>query len=418
MTVKKIVRKVRAGGRIVRNEGVLALGVRSLQKLQKQSPRAQANKNLKHPIHTKVKYQDALRADFTKKLPDWPGTTAKKLTFNWIMPPPGKGSGGHHNIFRFIKTLEDAGHTCRIYLYADGGKGPTGDIIAVMDSYPVVKATPGMQWLHNPDDMEPADGIFCTSWETAYASFNAAMPAKRFYFVQDFEPYFYPVGGMYTLAENTYKFGFFGVTAGGWLAKKLARDYGMQTGHFDFGSDAKLYSYVNEGERKEVFCYVRPYTERRGFEIAIMALDLFHRKHPEFVINLAGWDVSEYDIPFPYNNLKTLELHELNALYNKCAAGLVLSFTNMSLLPLELLGSGAIPVVNEGENNSLVSNNPYIAYAASNPKALADELSAIVSRKDLPSYLRKASQSVARTTWGESGKKFIDIIERETKRSA
>ncbi len=413
--MKKITRKARAGVRVFREKGLLEVGIRSLQKLQKLSARAQANPELKHPVYTRVAYQDALDADFTKKLPVWKGTDKKQLTFNWLMPPPGKGSGGHHNIFRFIKFLEEAGHTNNIYLYVDGAHGPIADVFSVMDSYPDVKATPGMQWL-DKKGMKPADGIFATSWETAYASFNSPLHAKRFYFVQDFEPYFYPVGGMYALAENTYKFGFYGTTAGGWLAKKLKADYGMQTDYFDFSSDAKLYSYINTGERKEIFCYVRPYTERRGFEIAIMTLDLFHQKHPDYTINLAGWDVSEYDLKFPYNNLKTLELHELNGLYNKCAAGLVLSFTNMSLLPLELMGSGAIPVVNEGENSSLVSDNPYIAYAAANPRALANKLSEIVSRKDLPTYLRKASESVTMSTWQESGQKFVGMVERETRR--
>jgi len=62
-----------------------------------------------------------------------------------------------------------------------------------------------------------------------------------------------------------------------------------------------------------------------------MALDLFHQKHPDYIINLAGWDVSDYSLPFPYVNSKTLEIHQLNDLYNKCAAGLVISLTNMSL---------------------------------------------------------------------------------------
>jgi hypothetical protein len=111
-----------------------------------------------------------------------------------------------------------------------------------------------------------------------------------------------------------------------------------------------------------------------------------------------------------------LELHELNGLYNRCAAGLVMSFTNMSLLPLELLGSGTIPVVNDGENNVLVSNNPYIAYAASNPAALARELAHVVERKDSVGYARKASESVAAANWDMSGEKFVRTVERETRK--
>jgi glycosyltransferase involved in cell wall biosynthesis len=273
-----------------------------------------------------------------------------------------------------------------------------------------------MEWIGSGDEMRDADGIFCTSWETAYASFNSKSTGKRFYFVQDFEPFFYATGSLSILAENTYRFGFYGTTAGNWLATKLKRDYGMQTDYFDFGSDSSLYSFENTSSRKEIFFYARPYTERRGFEMGIMALDLFHQKHPDITINLAGWDVSDYDIPFPYNNLKTLELDQLNEVYNRCAAGLVMSLTNMSLLPLELLGSGAIPVVNDGENNRLVSDNPYIAYTPCNPVALANALSSTVTRPDAIAYAKKASASVATASWDKSGAKFVRIVERETRK--
>jgi glycosyltransferase involved in cell wall biosynthesis len=189
----------------------------------------------------------------------------------------------------------------------------------------------------------------------------------------------------------------------------------MKTAHYNFGCDKSMYTYVNSDKRKEILFYVRPYTERRGFETGVMALDLFHKKHPDFKINLVGWDVSEYDIPFPYTNLKTLELNQLNELYNRCAAGLVMSFTNMSLLPLELLGSGSIPVVNKADNNVLVSNNPYIAYAENDPVSLARVLSETVSRDNLPAYASEASESVEGTTWEDAGRTFLSIIEEEIK---
>lgn len=331
------------------------------------------------------------------------------------MPPPGKGSGGHHNIFRFIKYLENAGHTCRIYITTQGGKGKISEVRALMgSSYPEVKAQ--MTWIEDGDEIQDSDGIFSTSWQTAYTSFNSKASGKRFYFVQDFEPLFYPMGSRYVLAENTYRFGFFGVTAGGWLAKKLKDEYGMTTASFDFGADKTLYPFKNTKPRKEIFCYVRPYTERRGFELSIMALELFHAKHPDYTINLAGWDVSEYSIPFPYNNLKTLELDQLSDLYNSCAAGLVISLTNMSLLPLELLSCGVIPVVNDGPNNRLVSDNEFIHYCPLSPPAIADALSRVIETENLEQLAKQAANSVSASSWEDSGKRFVNIIEEEVRK--
>ena len=41
----------------------------------------------------------------------------ESLTLNWIIPPFGKGSGGHLNIFRYIKYLEQLGYFNRIYIF-------------------------------------------------------------------------------------------------------------------------------------------------------------------------------------------------------------------------------------------------------------------------------------------------------------
>lgn len=417
MAHKKLVRKLRVGRNVLAERGLLGFLIVGLEFLQKKTHRRQPS-SMQHKGHlyTKARYEDILGTDIHATPLVWPGTSNKTLRFNWVMPPPGKGSGGHLNIFRFIGYLEAAGHECRIYMYVQGAHGPVSGVRAIMgDSYPHLKAIESMKWLDEGVAMEPADGVFATSWETAYAIANSKLSAMRFYFVQDFEPYFYPAGSFYSLAENTYRLGFFGITAGGWLSKKLNEDFGMRTAHYDFGCDANVYNYQNVDSRKEIMFYVRPFTERRGFETGIMALDLFHKQHPEFIINLVGWDVSEYDIPFPYENLKTLEISQLNALYNRCAAALVLSFTNMSLLPLELLGGGAIPIVNDGPNNMLVSNNPHIAYSANDPTSLANKLSEIVGIENLPAYAKKASQSVKGTDWDKSGDRFVEIIEKETR---
>jgi hypothetical protein len=411
--ISNYIKKIKTGLIILQNEGLIIFLSQLLEllllKINKRKCQSQKE------IYTIVKYEDAIRVNLNGKPPKWSGSARDKLRFNWIMPPPGKGSGGHMNIYRFIDALENVGHGCRIYLYAQGGPGNISKVkLAMGDSYPDVKAP--MEWLEDGKIMEPAEGIIATSWETAYVSYLSKLEAKRFYFVQDFEPFFYPPGSLYVLAENTYRFSFFGITAGKWLAKKLNQEYSMKTDYYEFGVDKFRYHITNMGRRGEILFYARPYTERRGFELGIMALDIFHRIHPEIIINFAGYDISNYRIPFPYENLKIIELDNLNTLYNRCAAGLVLSFTNMSLLPLELLSSGVIPVVNEGENNRLVSDNEFIAYSKNDPSSLAQSLSKIVSKVNLPDYAKAASKSVEQYNWIHSMNKFIHIIERETRK--
>lgn len=418
MIRKKLLRKAKIAYNLLNDEGVLAVGIRSLEFIQKKTRRSSHSHKVHHKINTGAIYDEVLFADPSKPAnAKWHGVRTKKesLTFNWLMPPPGKGSGGHTTIFRFIRYLELSGHTCRIYMHNPGPGSTVEAVKAIMgDAFPVVKAE--MQWLKQDDEMAPADGIFATSWQTAYTVYNSKVNAKKFYFVQDFEPYFYPVGGFSVLAENTYRLGLRGITAGGWLAKTLHEKYKMTTDYFWFGSDSDVYSFNKNNERKEVVFYARPTTERRAFELGILTLDLFHRQHPEYTINFIGWDVSEFNIPFPHKNLGILDPEELNTLYNKCSVSLVMSLTNMSLLPLELLSSGCIPIVNSGENNTLVSDNKYIQYSDADPISLSKKMSEVVERKDLLAFSTLASESVKTASWDESGAHFVKVVDQSTRK--
>lgn len=403
-------KRIRRAARLLKKEGAVSFSIKALQKVEKRQQRKSTQRKIE--INFLAKHEDLVAANWSTH-PYVPSRTkvSAPYTINWVMSPPGKGAGGgHQNIFRFIAFLVGQGHKCNIYLYSGQHFQEAAEAKAVFNAaYPDTEVT--VQWLKGP--MQPADAVFATGWETAYAVFNDPGKARKFYFVQDFEPYFYPLGSEYVLAENTYKFNFFGITAGGWLDKKLSSEYGMQTAHYDFGTNADLYKFENNDKRKEVFFYARPVTARRGFELGIMALERFHKEHPDYTITLAGWDVSEYKIPFPYVNLKTLSLEQLSEVYNRSAVALVISLTNMSLLPLELLACGTIPVVTDGQNNRQVSDNEYIKYAPASPDALAHAMGEVVTKKDLPAYAKKASQSVAQADWETAGKKFVSILEKE-----
>jgi len=405
--VKKVIRK---SSTIIRNEGLVKFGIRTLTKIDQKGSARSSDQSRKKGFVSLVDRESVMAADWTTHPYKIEKSTVKrKNIISWIMSPPSSG-GGHQNIFRFIEYLDKQGYENHIYLYSTFDDMTTAQ---ARDNVKVYCSAKNIKFSKYNGSIVDSDTIFATGWETAYPVFNLKTSAKKMYFVQDFEPYFYPMGTEYILAENTYKFGFHGITAGGWLSEKLSSDYGMECDHYEFGADSKLYKYINKKERNEIFFYARPVTERRGFDLGIMALEIFHNKMPDIKINLAGWDVSGWDIPFPYVNHKTLQIEELPEIYNNCSAALVLSLTNMSLLPLELLASGTIPVVNEGANNRLVSNNPYIAYTEASPEALAQSLIDVVTNQDLAEYSMKASESVEKDGWKIAGDKFVKILDKE-----
>jgi glycosyltransferase involved in cell wall biosynthesis len=331
------------------------------------------------------------------------------LVVNWVIPPIAKGSGGHHTILRFVRALEQRGHTCNIVVYDGRGIQTAEEARVIMRRhFPAMRA----HICTDRETMADCDGLIATAWQTAYPVFNAATTARKFYFVQDYEPYLFPVGTASVLAENTYRFGLHGITAGRWLSHKLAGEFGMRCESFEFGSDAGVYRFENAGTRKKVVFYARPATPRRGFELGVFALALFAREHPDFEINLVGGDVSGYRLPFQFVSHGVLGADELNRLYNQAAAALVISLTNMSLLPLELLAAGCIPVVNDAPNNRLVCDNRYIAYAEPSPQALAQHLHETVAHPDLPGYARAAADSVQTLGWDNSTAEFEAILIR------
>ena len=176
----------------------------------------------------------------------------------------------------------------------------------------------------------------------------------------------------------------------------------MVCDYFDFGSDSTQYINERNASRAGVVFYARPGTPRRGFGLGVMALELFHERHPEYEIHMIGRGLLDYQLSFPFVNHGVLGHRDLNHLYNRCAAGLVVSVTNMSLLPLELLVAGCIPVVNDAPSTRMVGGSRYIEYADPSPQALAAALSRVVERPDLPSYAFEASESVRRVSWDET----------------
>ncbi|MDH6235938.1 glycosyltransferase family 1 protein [Cryobacterium sp. CG_9.6] len=364
-----------------------------------------------------VANDDAARVDWTQK-PDWLdkmiSVDGGPIEIGWIMSPPGAESGGHQNLFRFIDIAEKAGHRCAIYLYTTGSQDVSiPDIRSMLrqsSAYPEVAAS-----IEIYDKERGVHGntqaLFATGWETAYPAFLDKTLARRLYFVQDYEASFYPLGSESLLAGNTYHFGFHGITAGGWLSEKLSAEYGMKTDHFDFAVDKSHYSVTNFDRRNEVFFYARPVTPRRAFEFGLLALAEFARLKPDVKINLAGWDVSNWVIPFEYTNLSSLDISELNAVYNRCAAGLVMSLSNMSLLPLELLSSGVTPIVNDGPNNRLVSDNSFIEYVPASPQAIARKMAEVFDHPDAVARSIEMSQSVAEINWSDSGSQFLGALQ-------
>lgn len=339
-----------------------------------------------------------------------PRADGEPMTIAWVDVPPSRGSGGQTTIYRMIEALEAAGHRCVMYLLDQHGWSIEQHRDTVARCWPGVRA----EIRDVADGIEDAHAVVATCWESVYPVIASPAAGARMYFVQDYEPLFYPAGSHYLLAEATYTFGLHGITAGHWLAEKVARDHGMSAGHFDFGCDVETYrldvSPQAAARRTGINYYCRPSTPRRAHELAMLALELFSEQHPDVEIHLYGERLPR--LPFPATQHGLLTPQELDALYNRCIAGLTLSATNVSLVPHEMLSSGCIPVVNDAEQNRMVLDNDHVRYARATPFDLAAALGDLVDRPEAQrrAGAAAASASVAGSGWSGAGQQVEQII--------
>ncbi|EHK89644.1 glycosyltransferase [Aggregatibacter actinomycetemcomitans] len=331
----------------------------------------------------------------------------------WFIPDFGIGSGGHLNIFRMIYNLEKLDIHSDIAVCGSSQWG-TEKVIKDILSKHFFPLNSRIFILENDSGFEQLisyDIAMATSWQTAYYVNKFNNCYKKAYFVQDYEPYFTALGSVYFFAEETYKFGFFGITAGNWLSEKLEKKYSMPCKPFSFSYDRELYAphKRNEPNKKHIFFYARPPTERRAFELGLLVLDKVTKKRPDISIIFAGWDVSSYEIPFHHLNAGVVKLDELSHLYSQCDAALVLSFTNLSLLPLELLASGCPVVMNKGNNNDWIDIDKKLFIYSNNIDELANTLIDVVDKKINVDF-NYVNQFLSSTSWENEARKVKSII--------
>jgi glycosyltransferase involved in cell wall biosynthesis len=311
-----------------------------------------------------------------------------------------------------IAMLEDHGFRHRSYIVGDNGFASGADARKVITEH----FTPLQAEVHlGGEAMAPSEFIFATAWNTAYWVKRFQACAHKLYFVQDFEPHFYAHSSEYFFAEETYRLDFIGITAGHWLAEKLRHEYGMMTAAFGFSYDKDVHL---PGPRKDhgprrVFFYARHVTPRRGFELGLLGLTLLHRRNPDIEFILAGWDTSEFHIPFPHQNAGVVPHDELPELYRECDAALVLSFTNLSLLPLEIMACGCPVVSNRGPNTEWMLKDGFNAKLCDpTPQSIADTLETLLRDHDLRHGLIERGLSyAAQTDWRHEGARVARYLE-------
>ena len=241
---------------------------------------------------------------------------------------------------------------------------------------------------------------FQKEYDLAFATYSIKTPdylyymnnnvKKKAYFIQDFEPWFEPMGGLYLEMEHTYKYGLGGVSIGKWLAHKLYTEFNREMNYFSFCADTSVYRKLDNVKKENAVCFIfQPEKARRCSNIGIKALILVKKLRPDVKIYLYGSD-ADIKLDVEMENLHIMPIEKCNELYNKCKVGLCMSSSNPSRIPFEMMASG-LPVVDlYRENNLYDIPDDGVLLADTSPEAVASAIIKILDDEKLQKQLSNA----------------------------
>lgn len=345
------------------------------------------------------------------------------MHFTWLIPFFSKGAGGHKNLFRFVKGLEDLGHSCTIYMVYESDIGLSNLKVRelIREYFEQIQAEVKT---FNPKETHNlrSDVVIATAWITAYAAltFDADL---YLYFVQDYEPLFNACGSYWHLANNTYMFGFHHITLGPWLASLLKQEHKVSADHYQIVVDQSLYypkreiihpviRELSQEAGVKICFYGRSVTPRRCFEIVVMALYLLTQRVKGLKIACYGWDDIP-GLPFEFINLGKLEVEDLADLYSTFDICIAPSATNLALVAHEVMACGCVLMDLDLSNTGFNLEHMVNSYLVKpDPKSMCDGLIELCTKPDLLTELKKKSIEYVQSleTWEQQVKTFESLV--------
>jgi glycosyltransferase involved in cell wall biosynthesis len=319
-----------------------------------------------------------------------------------VVPPFRRGSGGHSTIANLLRGLEARGHRCSVFVDDEEGRhagqdGPAVDAL-FKEFFGPLAGTVHLGF----GAWSGADVAMATGWQTVHRVLRLPGAAARAYLVQDHEPEFYGTSAERTWAEETYRLGLHCVCASPWLAEVVRGRYGASATPFDLGVDHDAYHPLPGIARRDdlVVAYARAVTPRRAVPLVLLALEELHRRRPDVEIALFG-EAAPIQARFPHVHAGVLAKPQLAELYASATAGVVLSLTNPSLVPTEMLACG-LPVVDTASDAMVATfgaDGP-VELAAFDPLGIASAIERLLDDAALRDRRARAGLDlVAGRTW-------------------
>ena len=335
---------------------------------------------------------------------------------SWILPPVTHAlKGGVRTAFIFAQELTlKHGTLNNIIIYSHFGKPLEVDELSksLKEHFPCLRFVISV-FLRgdNPESLPHANVSICTLWTTAYLQVLYNKVSRKFYLVQDYEPYFYSAGSISGLIEQTYRFGF-SCLANTHGVGSQCKIYTSDVTTFSPGIDRNIFYAKNKQTRVEppykVVFYGRPSNPRNCFSLGIQTLKSLKRKMKDNVQIISvgeEYNLDEYGLKDILENHGLLNsLDEVANLYRDCCLGLVYMMTpHPSYQPLEYMATGCITATNYNENNSWLLNNDNSLLLNPIPEISAEQICRLLVNSELKQkIINKAFESIENLSWSKA----------------
>ncbi|MFV0342349.1 MAG: hypothetical protein ACK5JH_05565 [Anaerocolumna sp.] len=332
----------------------------------------------------------------------------------FVLERMAKYSGGQTSILRLGTELVNLGYEVGYIVYKPQ---PKADMIECATFN--LAGYQGEMYTNKNLERIKADVVIASSWDTV--AFAKKIPGYKMYFIQDYEPYFYPFGELFLLAQKTYEQGLHMVSLGPWNKEMVEMHCNINSpmDYVEFPYEKKEYpdhkrDYLSYKKRKEFVLAV--YLKYYGKRLPSITQYLLKQVKEEFakdginlVIKYFGEDKSFQTVAG--ENLGMLNKGDLLKLYKKADFGMVASMSNISLVPYEMLATG-LPLIEfeDGTFPYFFPKDSAILIGLSY-KDLYRKLKNAIENPDIMMGMQNTAKDYLDTlSWGKSAAQFSQII--------
>ena len=367
-------------------------------------PNSSVLKELSPDIYSVVSFADIKNTTDIPKI-----YNPENLKISFVIPDFKAGSGGHMTIFRISRYLEIFGHEITIWIYDPSWHESEDEAYEdIIYHFQTLKAEVKFAD-ENFINKARGDIVVATAWNTAWIAKSAVNFKRAFYFVQDYEPMFYPEGSRRILAEKSYQLGLDVISAGEWLKSIMENRYSLFCRSFHLAADKDIF-YPPEKKApstlQRIAFYGRYFTDRRAVELGLAALEILAKRGIKFHLDLFGADFSHIKkAPYSLAIHGVLSPEELAKLYRQADIGMVFSMSNYSLVPLEMMRC-KLPVIEcETKSTKTVYPEGCVAFAKLDAEAIADKIEEMINSNEMREEIaQKAYHWANRFEWEESAR--------------